>query len=82
MAVSSIRLASIPDKGRGYVATRDIKRGEVLLREEAISSNKSLAELAFKFILKAAEDPTLNEICHETEIKPVRSPIPKISGKI
>lgn len=79
MAVSPIHVTSLPNKGRGYVASRDIKRGEVILREEAISSNKSLVELTFKFILKAAEDPSLGEICHETEIKPIRSPLPKIS---
>lgn len=82
MAVSPIHVTSLPNKGRGYVASRDIKRGEVILREEAISSNKSLVELTFKFILKAAEDPSLGEICHETEIRPIRSPLPKISGKL
>ncbi len=81
MAELPIQITTLPNRGRGYVASRDIKRGEVILREEAISSNKSLVELTFKFILKAAEDPSLGEICHESEIKHIRSPLPKISGK-
>lgn len=49
---AAIAVRDIPNKGRGYIAQRDIKVGEIILEEQPLKSKKFQGRILFKYARK------------------------------